>query len=96
MNEVSNWKIKKKKTLFQVVEVDLSHVTSRELSGRFVSWTRSTNPVTKRGTPLLDKDSVMGSKVYLCYKFFILETETSFVLNKILTLFTKDKAIDII
>ena len=38
----------------------------------------------------------MESKVYLCYKFFILEIETSFVLNKILTLFTKDKAIDII
>lgn len=55
-----------------------------------------TNPVTKRGTPSLDKDSVMGSKVYLRYKFFILEIETSFALNKILTLFTKDKAIDII
>lgn len=79
-----------------MVEVDLCHVTSRELPGRFVSWTRSINHVTKRGTPSLDKDSILESKVYLCYKFFILEIETSFVLNKILTLLDKDKAIDII
>ena len=71
-------------------------MTSRELPGRFVSWTSSINPVTKRETPSLDKDAVMESKVYLCYNFFILEIETSFVLNKILTLLDKDKAIDII
>ena len=52
--------------------------------------------MTKRETPSLDKDAVMESKVYLCYNFFILEIETSFVLNKILTLLDKDKAIDII
>ena len=43
--------------------------------------------MTKRGTPSLDKVFAMESKVYVCYKCFILKIETSFVLNKKLTIF---------